>query len=123
MSGVLLWFGVAVVGGLAALLRWQVDTRVVGALQRRGLPVGTFAVNLTAAALLGLIAGLALTGDALLLLGTALVGTYSTFSTWMLETERLAEDGRLRAGAGNIALSLLAGVACAAMGRLIGAHL
>ena len=43
--------------------------------------------------MLGLFAGLALHGDALLLAGTALLGSYTTFSTWMFETHRLAEDG------------------------------
>ena len=52
-------------------------------------------VNLTGAALLGLLVGLGFTGDRLLLAGTATLGSYTTFSTWMLETQRLVEDGEL----------------------------
>ena len=58
---------------------------------------------------------------AALLAGTAAVGSYTTFSTWMLETQRLAEEGQLGTAAVNVAASLVAGVAAAALGRLLGA--
>jgi fluoride ion exporter CrcB/FEX len=41
----------------------------------------------------------------------------------MLETQRLVEDGAVRAGAVNAVLSMVVGVAAAALGRTIGAHL
>jgi len=62
-------------------------------------------------------------GDAALLAGTAAVGSYTTFSTWMLETQRLTEERQYRRAALNIIVSLVLGVAAAALGRLIGAHL
>ena len=40
-------------------------------------------------------------GDALRLAGTGLIGAYTTFSTWMLESHRLGEDGRPRLGVGQ----------------------
>jgi fluoride exporter len=46
-------------------------------------------VNLTGAAILGVLTGLALPPTAVLLAGTAAVGSYTTFSTWMLEAHRL----------------------------------
>ena len=58
-----------------------------------------------------------------LLADTAAVGSYTTFSTWMLETQRLTEERQYRKAALNIAVSLVLGVAAAALGRLIGAHL
>ena len=39
-----------------------------------------------------------LSGDALRLFGTGLLGAYTTFSTWMLESHRLGEDGRAAPG-------------------------
>jgi CrcB protein len=51
---------------------------------------------------------------------TATLGSYTTFSTWLLESHRLAEDGRLALALVNIAVSLLAGVGAAELGRLIG---
>ena len=56
-------------------------------------------------------------------LGTGLLGAYTTFSTWALESHRLGEDGRLRLGAANFAISLALGVACAWLGDRLGARL
>jgi CrcB protein len=119
MTDVLLWLAVGVLGGLGALARFAVD----GAISTRApgpFPVGTLVVNLTGAALLGLLAGLALHGDALLLAGTAVLGSYTTFSTWMFESHRLAQDGQGGVAALNIVLSLVLGVGAAALGRALG---
>jgi len=115
----LTWAGVALLGGAGAVARFVVDGAVAGRVDRE-LPVGTLAVNVSGAFLLGLVAGLALTGDALLLVGTATLGSYTTFSTWMLETQRLVEDGEVRPAAVNIVLSLAAGIAAVAIGRALG---
>jgi len=116
------WLGVAALGGVGALLRFFVDG-VIAARAEGEFPIGTFVVNVTGAATLGLLAGLALTGDALVLAGTALLGSYTTFSTWMLETQRLVEEGALLTAAANALVSLGVGLGAAALGRLIGAHL
>ncbi len=68
-------------------------------------------------------AGLALSTDAALIVGTATIGSYTTFSTWMFETDRLAESGALRAAAANLVVSIVLGVALAALGRTIGGWL
>jgi CrcB protein len=62
-------------------------------------------------------------GDALRLLGTGLLGAYTTFSTWMLESHRLGEDGRLRLGWANVLVSLGLGLACVWLGDQIGGAL
>ena len=116
------WAAVAVLGGLSALARFAL-TGFVASRAGRALPYGTFAVNASASFLLGLAAGIALTGDALLLVGTATVGSYSTFSTWMLETHRLSEDGETAAASVNIVVSLAVGIGSVALGRVIGAAL
>jgi len=116
------WIGVGLLGGIGALLRFFVDG-VVSARLRRDFPLGTFVVNMTGAAILGLLVGLGLTGDRLLLAGTATLGSYTTFSTWMLESHRLVEDGELAVAAADIVLSLGVGLGAVALGRLIGAHL
>ena len=67
--------------------------------------------------------GLALSSSQYLLLGTAAVGSYTTFSTWMLETQRLTEERQHRKAVLNIVVSLALGIAAAALGRLIGMHL
>jgi CrcB protein len=51
------------------------------------------------------------------------VGSYTTFSTWMFESERLGEERQLGKIAANVLVSLVLGVAAAALGKLIGTHL
>jgi CrcB protein len=119
---VLTWIGVAVLGGGGAIARFLIDTLISRRLGR-GLPLGTFAINVSGAFALGLFTGLALSGAALVLAGTATIGSYTTFSTWMLETHRLSEDGRFAAAAGNVLLSLAVGLGAAALGRILGTHL
>ncbi len=118
------WGGVALLGGGGALARFMLDGAIGSHMVRTGgFPLGTFAVNLSGALLLGLLNGAALTGVALTLAGAATLGSYTTFSTWMLESQRLAEDADGAGALLNILLSLAAGIAAAAVGHAIGAHL
>lgn len=120
MSGALLWLGVAVLGGCGAVARVVLTSAVQArARHRTRLPVGTLAVNASGSALLGLLSGLALSDDALLLAGTSLLGGYTTFSTWMLDSERLAEQDDRRLAVVNVVASLAAGIAAVALGRAL----
>lgn len=76
-------------------------------------------MNITGAVLLGFVTGLALSHQAALLVGTAFVGAYTTFSTWMLETQRLSEERQVWPAVANIAVSVILGVAAAAAGQAI----
>jgi CrcB protein len=116
------WIAVGIVGGLGALGRFAVDG-IVAARAESAFPLGTLVVNLSGATLLGFLVGLGFTGDRLLLAGTATLGSYTTFSTWMLETQRLAEDGQTLAAGANVLISLVVGLGAVALGRFIGAHL
>jgi CrcB protein len=113
------WIGVALLSGIAALARFLI-VALVSARAAGTFPLGTFVVNITGALLLGLVTGLAVEGEALVLIGSATLGSYTTFSTWMLETERLTENGEPPVAAFNILLSLLVGVGAIALGRAIG---
>jgi fluoride exporter len=117
-----LWCAVAGVGGCGAIARFLLDG-AIGTRVGRPFPFGTLAINLSGSFVLGLLTGLSLTPDALLITGTATIGSYTTFSTWMLESQRLAEDGDARGATVNLFVSLVIGVAAAALGRTIGAHL
>jgi CrcB protein len=120
---VLLWAAVMLIGGAGSVLRFLADAMVAPAAASRGFPLGTLAVNVSGAAILGVITGLALSGDQALLAGTAAVGSYTTFSTWMLETQRLTEERQHRMAVLNVIASLALGIAAAALGRLLGAQL
>jgi fluoride exporter len=119
---VAIWLAVAVIGGTGSTLRFLVD-RAVARRAGAGLPLGTLAVNVSGAVVLGFVTGLTLSSQQALLAGTALVGSYTTFSTWMLETQRLAEERQVLAGVGNVVVSVVLGVAAAALGRMVGAGL
>lgn len=119
MTGLVLWAGVAGLGAAGALARFALD----GAVTRRSgarFPLGTLAVNLSGAFLLGVLSGAGVGGDALLLAGGGALGSFTTFSTWMLESERLGEEGLLPALWLNLGASLALGLAAVALGRALG---
>jgi CrcB protein len=118
----LVWIGVGAIGGVGALARFTLDGAVSARIGSR-LPLGTLLVNMTGAFALGVLAGASVGGDALLLAGVGLLGSYTTFSTWILESHRLGEQGRLSGLAANLAVSLLVGLGAAALGRLLGGAL
>ena len=104
-----LLLGVGALGGVGAVARFVVD-RAVSDRVGTGFPWGTLVVNATGSFALGLV-------GTSMLVGTGLLGAYTTFSTWMLETHRLGEDGRFRLGFLNIVGSLAVGLLAAWLGR------
>jgi CrcB protein len=116
---VVLVLACAGVGGVA---RFLVD----GLVQSRRLgefPLGTFVVNVSGCFVLGLLAGLRLAHDSTLVLETAAIGSYTTFSTWMLESHRPAQDGERRLALGNVGVSFAVGLGAVALGRVVGGWL
>lgn len=116
------WIGVAALGGLGALLRFAIDGGI-GSRIRSAFPWGTFCVNVSGSFALGVLTGAAVSGTMLVLAGTAVVGAYTTFSTWMFESHRLAEAGAGRACLANIVGSLAAGLAAVTLGHVVGTWL
>ena len=122
MTTVLIWAGVALIGGVGSVLRFVID----GAVARRAaraFPFGTLAVNISGAALLGFLGSLALSKQAALLAETAFVGSYTTFSTWMLETHRLSEERQTWTALANIFVSVALGIAAAILGQWVGGRI
>lgn len=116
------WIAVALLGGAGALARFLLDA----ALAERAagpFPVGTLAVNLSGAAALGLVAGASLHGAALTIVAGGGLGSYTTFSTWVFESQRLGEAGRSTLLWLNLAIPLLAGLAAVVAGRWLGGAL
>ena len=117
-----IWAGVLVIGGIGSVLRFLVD----GAVARRvirSFPFGTLTVNISGAALLGFLGGMALSRHAALLIESAFIGSYTTFSTWMLETQRLGEERQLWSAGANVAVSVALGMAAALLGQWIAGQL
>jgi fluoride exporter len=113
---------VGLVGGIGAIARFALDG-AVAARVGRGFPYGTLSVNLLGAFVLGLLAGAAVSPDVSRVVGTGLIGAFTTFSTWALESHRLGEDGELRLAMVNFVVSLILGVAAAWAGRHVGGWL
>jgi CrcB protein len=117
------WIGVAGLGGCGALARFLLDAAISGRAGAGDFPLGTLAVNASGSLLLGLLSGLAVGGSLLVIAGAATLGSYTTFSTWTFETQRLVEDADVSRAGLNLAVSLAVGLGAAALGRAIGAHL
>jgi CrcB protein len=115
----LAWVAVGLTGGCGAVAR-ALLTHAVNVRAGRALPYGTLAVNLSGAAVLGVIAGSGLSGDALRIVGIGLVGAYTTFSTWMLETQHADSVGHRGRAIANIVISLAAGLLAVWLGRTAG---
>jgi fluoride exporter len=118
----LVWLGVVVAGGIGSVLRFLVDGAVARRMAR-SFPFGTLTVNISGAVLLGMISSLALSRHTALLADTAFIGSYTTFSTWMLETQRLSEERQIRYAIANIVVSMTLGMAGALLGQWIAGRL
>lgn len=96
-------------------------------IQRRwggAFPAGTLAVNLAGSFVLGLIVEYALSSTAVsrearVLLTAGFCGGFTTFSTFALETVRLAQDGDHVRAAGYVAASVLLGLLALAAGLFL----
>jgi len=115
----LLALGVGLAAALGALARFLVD-QAVGRRRESGLPWGTWVINVSGSFVLGLVIGLSLhhglPAQEVSLFGTGICGGYTTFSTFSVETVRLAEDGSYAEAAVNIGGSLVTGLLAAAAG-------
>lgn len=120
---------VGIGGGIGAILRYLVGSVF---LQRfgPGFPWGTFFINVTGSFLIGVIAQFALTRafgitpSVRLFAATGVLGGYTTFSTFSLDTVTLMEDGAaplalLYAG-GSVIAGFLAAYLGQAAARLTG---
>ena len=113
------WLGVAVLGGTGALIRFGVGLAVARRLGR-AFPYGTLTINLTGAFALGLLQGLSASPAVVTLAGTATLGAYTTFSTWMLESERLGEAHDRTGAVIYVVVSVVVGFGAALAGRALG---
>jgi fluoride exporter len=115
--------GVMVAGACGAVLRYGVDHVV----QRRAgsvFPVGTLVINVSGSLVLGFLTGSALhhgvSATWLTIAGTGLIGAYTTFSTFAYDSVRLAEADRSGLAVLNVAVSIVFGLAAAALGLALG---
>lgn len=115
---------IAMGGAIGAVLRYGASLSVYS-LMGRGFPYGTLFVNVTGSLLMGLLGVMMLerfnTGPewrAAVLVGV--LGSFTTFSTFSIETLNLLEQGDVMRAVANIVLSVLVCLAAVWFGVLIG---
>ncbi|WP_108249573.1 fluoride efflux transporter CrcB [Planctomonas deserti] len=113
----------ALAGGFGAAARFVLDSLLRARIPVR-YPVGTAVINASGSLLLGLVTGLAaaslLSPELQVVLGTGLLGGYTTFSTASVETVRLVREGRAGAALAHSVGMLVTCTAFAALGLAAG---
>jgi CrcB protein len=111
-------------GFFGAIARYGIDgwvSRVAGG----SFPWGTLVVNLSGSFLLGVLFAAAteravLPSEIRAPVMIGFIGAYTTFSTWMLESWRLVEDGAIVAAMANIGGSVVLGMGAVFLGLAVG---
>lgn len=113
------------IGGFAGAIARRVVDLWVSDRAGSAFPFGTLVINLTGAFLLGLLYAWATERDVLpheirgpVMIG--FIGAYTTFSTLMLESWRLMEDGAWVLGLANIGASMALGIVAVVGGLAVG---
>ena len=118
---------IALGGAGGAVTRYAVDSWVTARLGS-AFPYGTLLINVSGSFLLGLLFAVILERGVLPAelrppLTIGFLGAYTTFSTWMLESWALIEEGAWLAAIGNLGGSVLLGIAAVmveiAVGRAV----
>jgi|SRR5687768_4834880 CrcB protein len=106
---------VALGGAAGSVARYKLSGWILHHTLDWRFPAGTFAVNVAGCLLAGALAGLAekhelFTSEARLLLFTGLLGGFTTFSAFGLETMYLLRKGEVLVAGSNVVLSVAAGL-------------
>lgn len=114
---------IALGGAVGALLRFWVSTGL-HALLGRGFPYGTLTVNVMGSLSIGTLSvlfleRLALGPEVRLMVLVGILGAFTTFSTFSLETINLLEDGRVLAAGANVMLNISLCVAATWIGLVL----
>ena len=112
------WFALTLAGGVGAVGR-ALLTHAVNIRAGRAFPYGTLAVNLSGALALGVLSGSGASPTVLAIAGTGLLGGYTTFSTWMYETQHAAAGGHRARAVANVVVSIAAGLLAVWLGGLV----
>jgi len=112
---------VAAGGLIGASLRYLVSTWVQGAAGDGAFPYGTLAVNAAGCLVIGLVAGYAearqpLSSEAQGFLVVGVLGGFTTFSAFGIDTIRLVRDGAYVAASANVVLQVAVGLTAVVIG-------
>jgi fluoride exporter len=115
---------VAAGGAFGSGLRYVMSVWTMQLVPGWRFPLGTFSVNIIGCLAAGLLAGLVarqefLSADLRLLLFVGVLGGFTTFSAFGLETIALLRRGDTLVAGGYVAASLVVGLAAVAVGFLL----
>lgn len=88
-------------------------------LWKKDFPLATFVINVLGSFLLGLVIGSHLDSTWTLLLGTGFLGSFTTFSTFKLETLQLVQNQNRKTLVLYLGLSYLCGIGAAFLGIIL----
>lgn len=109
---------VAAGGALGAVARFGLSEAMARAFGP-GFPWGTLAANVLGGLVMGVLAGAVKDRALLALLGAGVLGGFTTFSAFSLETVRLFEAGRFDLGALYVGASLAGAIGAVVLGLTI----
>ena len=106
---------VALGGALGSVCRFLLSSFVSQRAVDWRFPLGTFAVNMVGCLVIGLLLGVSMkegyfSTETRLFLFTGIVGGFTTFSAFELETFMLLRSGEFLVAGGNVLLSVSAGL-------------
>jgi fluoride exporter len=109
---------------LGGVLRYLLSTWVHRFLDNPWFPYGTLVVNVTGCLVIGFLAGLAddravFTSEARLFVFIGILGGFTTFSSFALETFVLARDTQIVGAATNVALQVILGLVSVWCGNIL----
>ncbi len=112
---------VALGGAIGSVARYKLSGFVMQHALDWRFPLGTFTVNVVGCLAAGVLAGLAekhamFTADTRVLLFAGLLGGFTTFSAFGLETVHLLKRGDIAIATANVVLSVVAGLAALWLG-------
>jgi len=106
---------VALGGALGSVARFKMSTWIFDHAANWRFPIGTFVVNVLGCLLIGVLAGLAVkegffSSEARVFLFTGILGGFTTFSAFELETFQLLRRGEFLVAGSNVVLSIVLGL-------------
>lgn len=108
-------------GFIGAISRYLIGGWAQDVSRSVGFPYGTLAVNLTGCFLIGVLSQMVERGfldpQMRLFILVGMLGAFTTFSTFSLETINLLQDGELSRGFANLAANNLLGLAAVLIGK------
>jgi CrcB protein len=122
----MIWINVAIGGALGSMARHAVGVAFSRLMPLRSVPLATMTVNLVGCFAIGLLAGLVAAQRMTLspalraFIFVGVLGGFTTFSSFGLDTFTIGHGGRLAAAATNVMVQVAGGLALVAVGFAVG---